>query len=1208
MTKQKLKVNIILVLSAIVCLFFGSMFFAYRNNNKVFVSAAQKTDSYYCVKDTNFLITDNQDRFGNCWTFGSTNALESYIAKTTGLVYDFSEAWISLCRSIENSSLQIGQGGDFNTYYQLATKYGLLLESEFPYEMLYNIDSSNKQEIFDMFKDKTHKEFLQDLNINGFYSGLNSGNYDNDYILSIKDYLINYGALSISYDEYSRVDKNICETISNVVSNGGISGHQISLIGWDDNYSFTDKSGNTQTGVFICLNNWGTDDTNEIFYISYNDICLNGFELDNFTASIAGLSAGRYRFLYGFEKNNSVKKDFDVSVSYSNSSMINYEVKKCDSDSSNDTTGVYENKNIYYYGEDINQTYSYTANFSGNYDISVRATKNQKVLENGTELLLALDKTNKSLNVIGLNCDSGEYVIYFDIDKNNDGIVDISYPVEIFVFSGAEIGREMAYAPTIVNASGATIKKSDYANVVFANYNKVLSSKETNVVYGFTSGESICYYLECASVNTMKSVNLLDNGMILKTGRFTSKNNSNTEGELVVQISGLNSYKKYEHTAQVNTGTSTVTIKFVTYKINSSVVKGSNYSYPDKKVFAFYDLDGGSEGGNQPFFALGQNYASYSLINPTKKGYNFDGWYLDKNYTTKVNDSILTESSLKQRAGDNNADDGIKSILKSEGIDEKIYKNHYVTLYAKWTKEALIFENETLSQATYGDQVNFDITPAKNGSNNYTYELVGTLPQNLSFDSTNLTVTGQIKQTGNLSFQIKVTDNDTGLSKTATFTVTINARKVTYKIHDKQSSWGQDLVAFTGEIISGTVLSGDDLNIEYECDVTKFGTNGSYTITATSGNLNYDVTFINGTYRLQINAIQITAKSYVGYYDGNYHEIELVYDASAYPTLTIEYSFDNVDYTTEKPIFKDFTDGQITVYIKVSATGYSTSNLTSIVDIKKKRIEVVWTTGNYTYTGWEQYPIATVSGGVLSGDQVEVEITGAQINAGVNYEAVCSSKNINYEIINNSQIFSIGKAMPYIDSDQINNEIQISKEAIINAVTWGDLVLPANYRWKDPDKKLVNGKNENILIYIPEDTQNYNNVEINYTVTRTSSSIDMFPIIAIAVGVLLLLTVIALIVSKSRERAEYKEIYGKKEKKKKVKPQENQVLIKFVTNSPIALEPMVGNKREISALPQLQRNYYEFCGWYTDKLFLEPYKSNGVEPNLTLYAKWKIKM
>ena len=56
---------------------------------------------------------------------------------------------------------------------------------------------------------------------------------------------------------------------------------------------------------------------------------------------------------------------------------------------------------------------------------------------------------------------------------------------------------------------------------------------------------------------------------------------------------------------------------------------------------------------------------NYMLTIPQKEGYNFDGWYLDKDFKTKINDTNIPKFDLNDKS----------------------------TLYGRWTKENIVNEN-----------------------------------------------------------------------------------------------------------------------------------------------------------------------------------------------------------------------------------------------------------------------------------------------------------------------------------------------------------------------------------------------------------------------------------------------------------------------------------------------------------------------------------
>ena len=86
----------------------------------------------YCLRDDYILFSQNQDKTGFCWNFGSTMAASTAIMKATGEYYDFSELWTGISAFNTSSYKPIGSGGGYSTHYNAAQKAGLMLEVDLP--------------------------------------------------------------------------------------------------------------------------------------------------------------------------------------------------------------------------------------------------------------------------------------------------------------------------------------------------------------------------------------------------------------------------------------------------------------------------------------------------------------------------------------------------------------------------------------------------------------------------------------------------------------------------------------------------------------------------------------------------------------------------------------------------------------------------------------------------------------------------------------------------------------------------------------------------------------------------------------------------------------------------------------------------------------------------------------------------------------------
>ena len=107
---------------------------------------------------------------------------------------------------------------------------------------------------------------------------------DKDNRNFIKKSIMNSGAVTANFNSYSRAySKDNCSfCLTDEIS--AISGHTVSVVGWDDNYSKKNFDGNytpRENGAWLCKNSWGPD-SNSIggyLWISYEDYYLFNDEI-----------------------------------------------------------------------------------------------------------------------------------------------------------------------------------------------------------------------------------------------------------------------------------------------------------------------------------------------------------------------------------------------------------------------------------------------------------------------------------------------------------------------------------------------------------------------------------------------------------------------------------------------------------------------------------------------------------------------------------------------------------------------------------------------------------------------------------------------------------------------------------------------------------------------------------------------------------------
>ncbi len=1163
MKKLKSK-KLLIFLCAFLSIFFCGISFINQNDNKVLayeneikttasenISATnltykENTDttlSYYCLADKYMFVIEDQDSFGLCWDFSSLTVIENYLAVTTGELYDFSEAWVALCMKKAHSSYVLGDGGDIRNAISVINQYGILYEDEFPMEMLYNIDDSNYDKVFEMFKDKAHKDILPNLQYVNFMFLSNRSDY-------VKKYLTNYGALSISYDDNYRVTIDgvnyVCTNNVNMQSSGA---HSITLIGWDDDISFTDKDGNYRTGAYICLNSWGTNTSAEVIYISYEDLWS--------TMCIFGV--------------NTSKRSIDLEITNTSSSLDNLTVNKYNKDKSI-SSDKYQEKNIWFYGDSVSLTYN--AKYNGTYNTTNAYIIDADIKKDNCQIndeIDTLEITSHSVEIADNNLDSGVYYVYVYFDTDADNTFDVTVIKQFTIFSGAET--------SIVSARGSKDK-------IYQNFNKVLSSENENIIYGYTYNSEIkyeFYFANHAKVNGYKYDSSMKFGRL---GTFIKATESNyTKGVFVVTI---------------NTSEKGVIIKNVTFELSNGrtvTYKIITYSMTDldKQAYVFYNYQDDDNGVKKTqnmldYIAVGSNFNS-SLQSPenSKQDRQFDGWYTDASLLNKLS---VMNAALTQMTKSNYYDKNYANVTK-----------YTLMVYAKWSQLAsnVQFDDETI-RINYGEAIDFNFLGAYSGSGDYEYtSVVSNFPTDISVDLQTLNVqSDQVINVNNYTIRISVLDKVTNQTITATKKLVILPRNITYTIDNKSSKYQETLQPLTGSVTDGQVVGNDDLMIELFCDVTITSGVGSYEITGISRNNNYNVTFVNGVYKIIGNSVQYEITSFEGEFDNNSHKIAV--NVKNCDNYQIFYKLEGGTYSVDEIDFTNFTNGKITVFFKITATGFDDVEAQGYVNILKRKITLKWEKLQTTYNGASQYPTASISTDTYGVD-LNIDMGSGNKNAG-KYNVTATVDSENFEITNPTVEFTISKARPNIST----SDIVINQEQLTKATKLKEIILPAGYSWKNPEQELVDGENICLMIYTPNDLTNYNIIDnIELTITRKTSSANYLKTFAIVALATIVLATLVVLVFKLQRYVYEKNVLDRPQKVKVQKPKGEEVLIQFVTNSPIVIPPVQTYKRLTIKLPQPQRNYYEFCGWYTDKLFLNKYENNGVNNNLTLYAKWEPK-
>ncbi len=280
--------------------------------------------SYYNLRDNIFLKIKDQKNTMQCWAFSATTQLESYMAKIENKIMEFSPRHIeySTAKTFANGVTNPegynrevnGRGNALMAYSYMTSGRGPVLEADMPF-----VDTTAKIELSEI-QNKTIQCQLEEYVIfpqiykekNGssitYTNGQTGSNrvvYTNAQINSfrnmVKEHIVKYGGVSTTmasaHSEFYSNPTNYLLSVAYNCDDPSITvDHQVTIIGWDDNYPISNFNSNhrpSNPGAWLVQNSYGDVFNNGTLYISYED-CL----IENYITGIVKLSEVDYDHLY----------------------------------------------------------------------------------------------------------------------------------------------------------------------------------------------------------------------------------------------------------------------------------------------------------------------------------------------------------------------------------------------------------------------------------------------------------------------------------------------------------------------------------------------------------------------------------------------------------------------------------------------------------------------------------------------------------------------------------------------------------------------------------------------------------------------------------------------------------------------------------------------------------------------------------------------
>lgn len=276
-------------------------------NTQESVSVSRQTmPTKYSSVDMGYVSSvKNQGSLGSCWAFSAMSQMESLLLKKGYGEYDLSEEhlnhWATL-REDDTGWNRLYSDGGFQSiplgYF--SSWSGPRKEADIPYRQFDNSPFS--------VIDKLGKT---DFGVTASERIENNAN-------TIKKAIMENGSVSTSYSDHNEYYNSNETAYYCPYYTENVSGHSISVVGWDDAYSknnFNSSYRPKNNGAWLIKNSWGNyNSLGGYMWISYEDVYI-------FNAEVFGASFS----LKDFEKINNNKKlyqneiygaTYDFSISY----------------------------------------------------------------------------------------------------------------------------------------------------------------------------------------------------------------------------------------------------------------------------------------------------------------------------------------------------------------------------------------------------------------------------------------------------------------------------------------------------------------------------------------------------------------------------------------------------------------------------------------------------------------------------------------------------------------------------------------------------------------------------------------------------------------------------------------------------------------------------------------------------------------------------
>ena len=430
----------------------------------------------------------------------------------------------------------------------------------------------------------------------------------------------------------------------------------------------------------------------------------------------------------------------------------------------------------------------------------------------------------------------------------------------------------------------------------------------------------------------------------------------------------------------------------------------------------------------------------------------------------------------------------IEEILFSSALDldndgKDIYLGHgalrYTNINEKTEPKLSIYHTSSNATYTYdGNYHNISISVTQPTSG---YTIKYSLENDGVYDITDINGTPQFKNANDSAITIYYQITAPGyITATGSKTLKINKRKLTYNVENQTSTYGKTshLSQSNYTKTSGSIITGDELNLSLTTTATRYSNVGRYNINLTHSNSNYEISANSATLTINPKDIEITISNTTSVYGDSFSTNNIKYSCSEIVNN------DNLGVTLNisKINFSQTGTYEVT-YDSHTNTNYNITNTTTKGSHTIQKRTATINIANLTSTYGENFTLNQVNYsvvGLVNGDTINNITLSTNAVTGINpvgsyIVKATYTENNNYTISVNNGNYTVTKR-------------PIKLETLNQTFTYGETINIDQTKYSIKSGSFASNDQDSVNLTSNAKTElNAGNYDINLTFNNSSN-------------------------------------------------------------------------------------------------------------------------